>query len=94
MVGLASSMSYGAYSSSWMLCTSAIAAGSVLAAIAVLTSRRALASFPTVFKVAALTAVIINIFDFLLASPAALKEYPEPLSKGAVCALRASSAAW
>ena len=82
MVGLASSMSYGAYSSSWMLCTSAIAAGSVLAAIAVLTSRRALASFPTVFKVAALTAVVINIFDFLLASPAALKEYPELLSKG------------
>ena len=82
MVGLASSMSYGAYSSSWMLCTSAIAAGSVIAAIAVLTSRRALASFPTVFKVAALTAVIINIFDFLLASPATLKEYPELLSKG------------
>ena len=82
MVGLASSMSYGAYSSSWMLCTSAIAAGSVIAAIAVLTSRRALASFPTVFKVAALTAVVINIFDFLLASPAALKEYPESLSKG------------
>ena len=82
MVGLASSMSYGAYSSSWMLCTSAIAAGSVLAAIAVLTSRRALASFPTVFKVAALTAVVINIFDFLLASPAALKEYPELLPKG------------
>ena len=41
-----------------------------------------LASFPTVFKVAALTAVVINIFDFLLASPAALKEYPELLSKG------------
>ena len=34
------------------------------------------------FKVAALTAVVINIFDFLLASPATLKEYPELLSKG------------
>ena len=82
MVGLAGSMSYGAYSTHWMLCTSAIAAGSVLAAIAVLTSRRALASFPTAFKVAALAAAVINIFDSLLASPSALKEYPELMSKG------------
>ena len=84
-------MSYGAHSSSWMLCTSAIAAGSVIAAIAVWMSRRALMSFPTVFKVRPHRR--INIF-FLLASPAALKEYPELLSKAVVCALRASSAAW